>query len=90
MISCELKIQELEGKAEIKNQVIKSLEDNVNDIQGCIRRKTLILIFDGFLEGVEGSDEWPTCKDFVSSFISKRFNMAEKVIIERAHHTPAF
>ena len=88
VISCELKIQELEGKVEIKNHLIKSLEDNVDDIQGRIRRKTLI--FNGFPEGVEGSGGWPACKDFISSFISECFNMAGKVIIERAHCTPAF
>ena len=68
--------------------MIKSLEDNVDDIQGRIRTKTLI--FNGFLEGVKGSDGWPACKDFISLFISERFNMAEKVIIERAHRMPAF
>ena len=68
VIFCELKIQELEGKVEIKNHLIKSLEDNVDDIQGRIRRKTLI--FNGFPEGVEGSGGWPACKDFISLFIS--------------------
>ena len=88
VISCEWKIQELEGKVGIKNHVIKSLEDNADDIQGRIRRKTLIV--KGFPEGVEGSSGWPACQGFVSSFISECFNMAEKVIIERAHHTQAF
>ena len=66
--------------------MIKSLEDNVDDIQGKIRRKTLI--FNGFPKSVEGSGGWPACKDFISSFISEHFNMAENVIIERAHCMP--
>ena len=88
VISWELKIQELKGKVEIKNHLIKSLEDNVDDIQGRIRRKTLI--FNGFPKGVKSSGGWPACKDFISSFISERFKIAEKVIIERAHFMPAF
>ena len=45
-------------------------------------------MFNGFLEGVESSGGWPACKDLISSFISECFNMAEKVTIKRAHHTP--
>ena len=49
--------------------MIKSLADNVDDIQGRIR--SITLIFNRFPEGVEGSGGWPACKDFISSFISE-------------------
>ena len=61
------------------------MEQNVNDIQGRIRRKTLI--FRGVPEGKEGSDSWQNCKLFISNFISNHLGLRKGKEIERAYRS---
>ena len=54
-----IEIQQLQTRISLQDKLIKALQRNVDNIQGRIRRKTLI--FRGVPEGREGSDPWQNC-----------------------------
>ena len=81
-----IEIQQLQTRTSLQDKLIKALQHNV-DIQGRIRRKTLI--FRGVPEGREGSDSWQNCKLFISNFISNHLRLRQGMEIERAHRSPS-
>ena len=82
-----IEIQQLQTRISLQDKLIKALQQNVDDIQGRIRRKTLI--FRGVPEGREGSDSWQNCKLFISNFISNHLGLRQRMEIERAHRSPS-
>ena len=80
-----IEIQQLQTRICLKGKLIKALQQNVNDIQGRIQRKTLIIR--GVPEGTEGSDSWQNCKLFISKFTSNHLGLRQGMEIERAHRS---
>ena len=58
----DMMISDLKEALQDKNEAIRKLEDEVDNIQGRICRKTLI--FRGLPEGAEGSQGWFSCKRY--------------------------
>ena len=79
-------VRELNDKLALQEKLTKALEATVDDLQGRLRRNTLV--FCGIPEGTEGNASWSSCKILINSILSKYFNM-ENVNIERAHRSPA-
>ena len=82
-----IEIHQLQTRISLQDKLIKALQQNVDDIQGRIRRKTSI--FCGVPEGREGSDSWQNCKLFISNFISNHLGLRQGTEIERAHRSPS-
>ena len=70
-----IEIQQLQTRISLQDKLIKALQQNVDDIQGRIQRKTLI--FRGVPEGREGSDSWQNCKLFILNFISNYLGLRQ-------------
>lgn len=62
------------------------MEDIIDDLQGRIRRKTLI--FKGIPEKLEGNDNWVNCELMIQRLIQENFALSG-IEIERAHRSPA-
>ena len=82
-----IEIQQLQTRISLQDKLIKALQQNFDDIQGRIQRKTLI--FRGVPEGREGSDLWQNCKLFILNFISNHLGLRQEMEIERAHGSPS-
>ena len=67
---------------------IRQLEGMVDDMQGRLRRSTLVI--KGVSEGAEGlSDNWSDVENLVMSILVKHLDLDEnKIWIERAHRNP--
>ena len=64
---------------------IQSLENTVDDLQGRLRRSTLVLC--GIPEGPDAGNSWNSCKELINLILVDSFRMAD-VEIERAHCSP--
>ena len=82
-----IEIRQLQTRISLQDKLIKALQQNVDDIQGRIRRKTSI--FRGVPEGREGPDSWQNCKLFISNFISNHLGQRQGMEIEKAHRSPS-
>ena len=71
----------------VTQKLIKALESNVDDIQGRLRRKTLV--FRGIPEDTEDGTSWNSCKEVINLILVESFGMYD-VEIERAHRSPTF
>ena len=71
----------------VTQKLIKALESNVDDLQGCLRRKTLV--FRGIPEDTEDGTSWNSCKEVINLILVESFGMYD-VEIERAHRSPTF
>ena len=81
-----IEVRKLNDKLALQEKLTKALEATVDDLQGRLRRNTLV--FHGIPEGTEENASWSSCKILINSILSKCFNM-ENVNIERAHRSPA-
>ena len=79
-------VQKLNDKLALQEKLTKALEATVDDLQGRLRRNTLV--FRGIPDSTEENASWSSCKILTNSILSKYFNM-ENVNIERAHRSPA-
>ena len=79
-------VRKLNDKLALHEKLTKALEATVDDLQGRLRRNTLV--FRGIPGGTEENASWSSCKILINSILLKYFNM-ENVNIERAHHSPA-
>ena len=82
----QFEVRKLNDKLALQEKLTKALEATVDDLQGRLRRNTLV--FRGIPEGTEENASWSSCKILINSILLKYFNM-ENVNIERAHHSPA-
>ena len=71
-----------------QRKAVSMLERELNDVQGRIRRKTLI--FRGIPEGLEKPGGWEHCKEFVLQFLRNHFSLSHNVEIEQAHCSPSY
>ena len=69
----------------VQLKLIQSLENTVDDLQGRLRRNTLV--FRGIPEGTEAGNSWNSCKELINLILVDSFGMAD-VEIERAHRSP--
>ena len=69
----------------VQLKLIQSLENTVDDLQGRLRRNTLV--FRGIPEGTQAGNSWNSCKELINLILVDSFGMAD-VEIERAHHSP--
>ena len=79
-------VRKLNNKLALQEKLTKALEATVDDLQGRLRRNTLV--FRGIPEGTEENASWSSCKILINSILLKYFNI-ENVNIERAHRSPA-
>ena len=82
----QFEVRKLIDKLALQEKLTKALEATVDDLQGRLRRNTLV--FRGIPEGTEENASWSSCKILINSVLLKYFNM-ENVNIERAHRSPA-
>ena len=68
-------------------KLIKALESNVDDLQGRLRRKTLVFL--GIPEDTEDGTSWNSCKEVINLILVESFGMYD-VEIARAHRSPTF
>ena len=68
-------ISDLKEALQDKNEAIRKLEDEVDNIQGRICRKTLI--FQGVPEGAKGSQGWLSCKRYLEKYLSRTLDMSK-------------
>ena len=71
-----------------QKKAISMLERDLDDVQGRIRRKTLI--FRGIPEGLEKPGGWKHCKKLILQFLRDHFRICHNVEIERAHRSPSY
>ena len=69
----------------VQLKLIQSLENTVDDLQGRLRRNTLV--FRGIPEGTEAGNSWNSCKELINLILVDSFGMADEEI-ERAHRSP--
>ena len=78
-------VRKLNDKLALQEKLTKALEATVDDLQGKLKRNTLV--FRGIPEGTEENASWSSCKILINSILLKYFNM-ENANIERAHRSP--
>ena len=71
-----------------QKKAISTLERDLDDVQGRIRRKTLI--FRGIPEGLEKPGGWEHCKELILQFLRDHFRICNNAEIERAHRSPSY
>ena len=79
-------VRKLNDKLALQEKLTKALKAKVDDLQGRLRRNTLV--FCGIPEGTEENASWSSCKILINAILSKYFNL-EYVNIEQAHRPPA-
>ena len=69
----------------VQLKLIQSLENTIDDLQGRLRRNTLV--FRGTPEVTEAGSSWNSCKELINLILVDSFGMAD-VEIESAHRSP--
>ena len=69
----------------VQLKLIQSSGDTANDLQGRLRRNTLV--FCGIPEGTEAGNSWNSCKELINLIRVDSFGMAD-VETERAYRSP--
>ena len=64
----QFETKNLKDTLAVTQKLIKALESNVNNLQGRLRRKTL-LVFHGIPENTEDGTSWNSCKEEVINLI---------------------
>ena len=83
----QFETKNLKDTLAVPQKLIKALESNVDDLQGRLRRKTLV--FCGSSEDTEDGMSWNSCKEVINVILVESFGMYD-VEIERAHRSPTF
>ena len=80
----QFETKNLKDTLAVTQKLIKALESNVYDLQGRLRRKTLV--FSGIPEDTEDGTSWNSCKEVINLILVESFGMYD-VKIERAHRS---
>ena len=64
-------ISDLKEALQDKDEAIRKLEDEVDNIQGRICRKTLIF------QGAKGCQGWLSCKRYLEKYLSRTLDMSK-------------
>ena len=83
----QFETKNLKDTLAVTQKLIKALESNVDDLQGCLRRKTLV--FRGIPEDTEDGTSWNSCEEVINLILVESLGMYD-VEIERAHCSPTF
>ena len=81
----QFETKNLKDTLAVTQKLIKALESNVDDLQGRLRRKTLV--FRDIPEDTEDGTSWNSCKEVINLILVESFGMYD-VEIERAHRSP--
>ena len=83
----DFELNKLKDTVAQQRKAISTLERDLDDVQGRIRRKTLI--FRGIPEGLEKPGDWEHCKELILQFLRNHFSISHNVETERAHRSPS-
>ena len=82
----QLDVKKLKDMIHEKDKVISELEETVDNIQGRLRRNTVI--FKGVPKGMEGGPHWTHCKTLILKILKENVGFQSDPVIERAHRSP--
>ena len=83
----QFETKNLKDTLAVTQKLIKALESNADDLQGRLRRKTLV--FHGIPEDTEDGMSWNSCKEVINLILLESFGIYD-VEIERAHPSSIF
>ena len=82
-----IEMEQLKNKVTVQEKLVSTLQDSLDDIQGRMRRNTVVICRIPESRKEEGS--WSECKKLVAKLLREHLDMPSAVEdIERAHRSP--
>ena len=82
-----IEMEQLKNKVTVQEKLVSILQDSLDDIQGRMRRNTIVIC--GIPESRKEEGSWSECKELVAKLLREHLDMPSAVEdVERAHRSP--